>query len=100
MPSEPLPTFFYRRSLELRSGVRSYIVYAVLPSNGKPDPVPRAGKGDKDRRTPLAERCVRPLHDWIERQQGRFARDRRAGVAPTGPVVVRGVWYPQLNLHG
>ena len=44
----------------------------------------RAGKGDKDRRTPLAERCVRPLHDWIERQHARFARDRRAGVAPTG----------------
>jgi integron integrase len=44
----------------------------------------RAGKGGKDRRTPLAEACVRPLHDWIEQQHGRFARDRRAGVAPTG----------------
>lgn len=33
-------TYFYRRSLELRSGARSYIVYAVLPTNGKPDPVP------------------------------------------------------------
>jgi integron integrase len=44
----------------------------------------RGGKGGKDRRTPLAEGCVRPLHDWIEQQHGRFARDRRAGVAPTG----------------
>jgi len=44
----------------------------------------RAGKGDKDRRTPLAERCLRPLHDWIERQHARFARDRRAGVGTTG----------------
>lgn len=44
----------------------------------------RGGKGDKDRRTPLAERSVRPLREWIERQHGRFARDRGAGVAPTG----------------
>lgn len=51
---------------------------------GRHEIVVRAGKGEKDRRTPLAERCVRPLQDWIEGQQARFARDRRAGVVPTG----------------
>ena len=35
-----LPTYFYRRSLELRSGTRGFVVYAVLPTKGKPDPVP------------------------------------------------------------
>jgi hypothetical protein len=35
--------YFYRRSLELRSGARSYIVYAVFPTEGKPDPVPVVG---------------------------------------------------------
>jgi len=49
-------TYFYRRSLELRSGVRAFVVYAVLPTHGKPDPVPviagfppGAGKGPSDK---------------------------------------------------
>lgn len=46
--------------------------------------VVRDGKGGKDRRTPLAQRCAGPLHEWIERQRPRFARDRRAQVATTG----------------
>ena len=46
--------------------------------------VVRDGKGGKDRRTPLAERCAGPLHEWIERQHPRFARDRRAHVFTTG----------------
>jgi hypothetical protein len=33
-------TYFYRRSLTLRSGEAAFIVYAVLPTIGKPDPVP------------------------------------------------------------
>jgi site-specific recombinase XerD len=46
--------------------------------------VVRDGKGGKDRRTPLARRCASPLHEWIERQRSRFARDRRAHVLTTG----------------
>ena len=46
--------------------------------------VVREGKGGKDRRTPLAQRCAGALHEWIERQHPRFARDRRAHVATTG----------------
>lgn len=46
--------------------------------------VVRDGKGGKDRRTPLAQRCVHPLHDWIERQHARFAKDRRASIVTTG----------------
>ena len=46
--------------------------------------VVRDGKGGKDRRTPLAQRCAGPLHEWIERQRPRFARDRRAHVFTTG----------------
>jgi hypothetical protein len=33
-------TYFYRRSLTLRSGEVSVIVYAVAPTDDKPDPVP------------------------------------------------------------
>jgi len=46
--------------------------------------VVRAGKGDKDRRAPLAQRCVQPLRALIQREQGRFARDRRDGIGTTG----------------
>jgi integron integrase len=46
--------------------------------------VVRAGKGDKDRRTPLALVCVKPVGDLIERERSRFARDRAAGVGTTG----------------
>ena len=44
----------------------------------------RDGKGGKDRRTPLAQRCAAPLQAWIERQHARCANDRRANVATTG----------------
>jgi len=44
----------------------------------------RAGKGDKDRRTPLAAACVRPLRELIQREHLRFARDRAAHVGTTG----------------
>jgi len=36
-------TYYYRRSLPLRSGEVAFIVYAILPANGKPDPVPVVG---------------------------------------------------------
>src|SRR6266571_5320727 len=44
----------------------------------------RGGKGDKDRRVPLAESCVKPLHQQLQEAEQRHLADRRAGVEPTG----------------
>lgn len=44
----------------------------------------RGGKGDKDRRTPLADRCVAALGRWIREQRQLFLQDERAGVSVTG----------------
>jgi integron integrase len=46
--------------------------------------VVRGAKGDKDRRTPLAESCCAPLRLWLRRQERGFARDLRRDVATTG----------------
>jgi integron integrase len=44
----------------------------------------RGGKGDRDRRTPLAEAYRRPLEQWLRRQQRHYATDVRRGVLTTG----------------
>jgi integron integrase len=44
----------------------------------------REGKGDKDRRTPLAESCAPLLERWIRAQLPRFGADLRAEVRTTG----------------
>jgi integron integrase len=44
----------------------------------------RGGKGNKDRRTPLAESALPELEQWLEGQLGRFAADQRARVATDG----------------
>jgi integron integrase len=46
--------------------------------------VVRAGKGDKDRRTPLADSCRAPLERWLREGERAFARDGRRHVAITG----------------
>ena len=46
--------------------------------------VVRGGKGGKDRRAPLAESAVKPLSDWLRRQQERYAADVRAGILTDG----------------
>lgn len=46
--------------------------------------VVRGGKGDKDRRTPLAESCCASLRRWLREQERAFARDRGRGVCTTG----------------
>ena len=46
--------------------------------------VVRSGKGDKDRRTPLAQACVAPLRALIDREHPRFARDRQLHIGTTG----------------
>jgi hypothetical protein len=55
----PRPAHFYRRSLTLRSGETEFVVYAVLPTRGKPDPVPvLAGFPVGWRPTPNAGECL------------------------------------------
>jgi integron integrase len=46
--------------------------------------VVRAGKGGKDRRTPLADSCRAPLTRWLRDQARGFARDQRLSVSTTG----------------
>ena len=46
--------------------------------------VVRAGKGGKDRRTTLAQRCVAPLRRWLGEQRQLHRIDARDGVAMTG----------------
>lgn len=46
--------------------------------------VVRGGKGDRDRRTPLADACVPALEKQLARSQQVFHEDLRAGVRPTG----------------
>ena len=46
--------------------------------------VVRAGKGDKDRRTPLAERCVAPVRRWLDAQRRLYGADQRGAVSVTG----------------
>lgn len=46
--------------------------------------VVRGGKGDKDRRTPLAESAVKPLSQWLRGQQPLFAADVRSRILIDG----------------
>jgi site-specific recombinase XerD len=46
--------------------------------------VVRDGKGGKDRRTPLAERCVAPLRRRLDQAHDGFRRDERIGIRTTG----------------
>jgi integron integrase len=47
----------------------------------------RAGKGNKDRMTPLPQTLLAPLHAHVERLRGLHGRDRSEGVP--------GVWLPE-----
>ncbi len=44
----------------------------------------RGGKGDKDRRTPLAQTSIPVLQRWLDMQQRQYAADLRAGERTTG----------------
>ena len=46
--------------------------------------VVRAGKGGKDRRTPLAERSAEPLRRWLRAREPLQLSDRRSRIATTG----------------
>ena len=59
--------------------------------------VVRGGKGDKDRRTPLAERCVDGLGKHLARERARFESDRRRDIRTTdvGEALLRK--YPNAD---
>jgi integrase len=59
----------------------------------------RGGKGNKDRRTPLAESSVQLLRRHIRDAEARFTNDRRLGVRSTGidPSLKRK--YPGIDLQ-
>ena len=59
--------------------------------------VVRGGKGDKDRRTPLAERCADVLRRHLVTEQKRFEADRRRGIRTTdlGAALLRK--YPNAD---
>ena len=42
------------------------------------------GKGDKDRRTPLASACAAPLRTHMSARRAHFTSDVRLGIKPTG----------------
>jgi len=57
-----MPVFFYRRALTPRDGSVSFVVYAVIPTEGKPDPVPvMAGFPAGWRPTDFPGQCVAVL---------------------------------------
>ena len=59
--------------------------------------VVRGGKGDKDRRTPLAERCVDALRTHLARERQRFESDRRRDIRTTGIGEALSRKYPNAD---
>jgi integron integrase len=59
--------------------------------------VVRAGKGDKDRRTPLADSCRAPLVHWLRGQARELARDERRHVSTTGLTEALRRKYPRAE---
>ena len=61
--------------------------------------VVRGGKGNKDRRTPLAEACVPALEVWLRDVRAAHREDRRVGVRVTGftPALLRKYPYADTS---
>jgi integron integrase len=57
----------------------------------------RGGKGDKDRRTPLAERCADALRRHLVTEQKRFEADRRRGIRTTDLGAALSRKYPNAD---
>jgi integron integrase len=57
----------------------------------------RAGKGGKDRRTPLANSCVPAIQAWLAHQRPRYASDARAGIRATGLSAALERKYPSAS---
>jgi integron integrase len=59
--------------------------------------VVRGGKGNKDRRTPLAATCIEPVEHHLRRVQRGYRDDRRAGVRVTGLTPGLARKYPHAD---
>ncbi|MEP6496184.1 MAG: integron integrase [bacterium] len=59
----------------------------------------RDGKGGKDRRTPLADRCRAPLTRLLAAEEERFRRDTRAGVRTTDLPGALARKYPAADME-
>ncbi len=59
--------------------------------------VVRGGKGNKDRRTPLAETCVPALERRFREGLAEYRRDRKAGVRTTGLAAPLARKYPDAE---
>lgn len=59
--------------------------------------VVRGGKGNKDRRTPLAESCVSALERRFREGLAGYRRDRKAGVCTTGVAAPLARKYPDAE---
>ena len=57
----------------------------------------RAGKGDKDRRTPLAEVCVAPIERLLKLEGRRFDADRRRHIRTSGIAAALARKYPRAE---
>jgi site-specific recombinase XerD len=57
----------------------------------------RSGKGDKDRRTPLAERCADALRRHLVTEQKWFDADRRRGIRTTDLGAALSRKYPNAG---
>ena len=57
----------------------------------------RAGKGDKDRRTPLAEVCVAPIERLLKLEGRRFDADRRRDIRTSGIAAALARKYPRAE---
>jgi integron integrase len=57
----------------------------------------RGGKGDKDRRTPLAEACIAPVRGQLASRRDQFVHDRRTktGTTEITPALARK--YPNID---
>jgi integron integrase len=57
----------------------------------------RGGKGDKDRRTPLAETCRSALITHLKRREAEFRHDLRLGIRVTGITEALARKYPNAD---
>jgi integron integrase len=60
--------------------------------------VVRGGKGDKDRRTPLAKSCVLPIRQLLAREGRRITSDRRDRIGTTGIADSLRRKFPDVDL--
>jgi integron integrase len=80
-PSRLCATLMYGSGLRIRECVSLRVKDIDLDRH---EIIVRQGKGAKDRRTPLPDRCVGPLRKWLAAREATHRADQRAGVRTTG----------------